>query len=125
MPCPVEGCHFTGVVTWQMTRHMEDKHGGSHQVDSLTFPAPEAKTCEERNLENQPSKRNDWARENGYQMGNSRKTGGYLTKYYEITHDPITKRRQYHCTMVRLCLVMTCFECLLLWNMITLMHHVK
>jgi len=99
MPCPVEGCHFTGVVTWQMTRHMEDKHGGSHKVESLTFPAPEAKTSEERNLENQPSKRNDWARENGYQMGNSRKTGGYLTKYYEITHDPVTKRRQYHCTM--------------------------
>ena len=32
-------------------------------------------------------------------MGSTRKTGGYLTKYYEISHHPVTKKRHYHCTM--------------------------
>ena len=78
-----------------MQQHMEAKHEDHGHVEK--FEA-EAKTADGLPASG-AGQRNDWARENGFQMGSSRKTGGYLTKFYEISHDPETKKRHYHCTL--------------------------
>jgi len=86
MRCP--DCNFKGVVTWQMEKHMSDKHDG-RDVDEFEteYATPDGKPPGQDELK---------SRKRGSRLGH-RNNGGDVTKYYTINHDPATLKRSYAC----------------------------